>query len=289
MTQIDVLQLVKEGLARYEWTTVTSKHGELQLRIAVLADAMKFDGMPELNWHREPRSDFATPSPGETYDGVRLPVTAEELQQIGDLVGASLLTPRVIDLIWLQASVKFDANINTGPPSYDIAATMDITHLHGLIEADIERVGGSGLVSCVGKYWCLTNVLEQKGMVEGDWAACNYGWFQVAAPSNGVTPGTKLWQTRGYRHNKVHIDPSQTIRLMGNWPELSRDGGETWEHVFMSDVMADPELAPLITADGKPLTYTRQNGVEEQPASPPLVQGPVAARGDSDPKVEATS
>jgi hypothetical protein len=295
--QIDVVQLVRDGKARYDWLWLTSSRDELRLRIAVLRDAMKFDGMPQLSWYREP----VPPKEGEEekrYDGVRLPASADELQQIADIVGGMLLTPRVVDLIWLQASIKFDANINSGAPDYEIAATSDITRIHELIEADITALGGDKgdkLISCVGKYWVLINELEQVGKVQGDWAACNYGWFAKQASGPGLTPGTQCWQRPGYTHNKLHLDPSQTIRLMWQRGELSRDEGESWEDVTLADVAADPELAPLLTHDGKTLAYLRQKGVEQQQAGGHIVLPPVNISiaveigGDPDPKAENIS
>jgi len=53
---IDVVQLVREGHARYEWAYVTSVYRGHRLRVAVLRDAMKFDSLPPMNWHREPTS-----------------------------------------------------------------------------------------------------------------------------------------------------------------------------------------------------------------------------------------
>jgi hypothetical protein len=275
--QVDVVQLVRDGKARYEWHWITSSRGAMRLRIAVTRDAMKFDGLPRLDWYRQPVTEAAVDN--EVYDGVRLPASADELQQIADLVGGMLLTPRVVDLIWLQAGLRFDANINSGPPDYEIVATMDVTALHKLIENDIESLGGDRrhkLVSCVGKYWVLVNELEQVGKVQGDWGACNYGWCAESASGPGVTQGVQCWQRPGYKHNKLHLDPSQTIRLMWQQGELSRDEGESWEDVLLSDVAADPELAGLLTHDKKTLSYLRQKGVDQQPAGGHIVLPPVA-------------
>jgi hypothetical protein len=204
-----------------------------------------------------------------------------------------MLPPRVIDLIWLQAGLKFDANVNSGSPSYDIVATMDVTDLHPLIVADIERLGsddGAKLISCVGKYWCLINELPAHGMVQGDWAACNYGWFAKTASGPGLTAGTQCWQRPGYAHNKLHIDPSQTIRLMWQQAKLSTDGGKSYKDIGIVDVAADAELAPLIAWDKKPLKYLRQKGVDKGELGGQIVLPPVVIRGgDTDPKAEPQS
>lgn len=273
--RIDVVQLVREGKARYGWHWITSTVGELRLRIAVMRDAMRFDAMPQLDWFRRVKSR------AETYDGVRLPASAHELQQIADLVGGSLMTPRVVDLIWLQADTRFDAIINDGPPDFNIAAEMDITELHQMIEAKIAEAGGDeggGLISCVGKYWVLVNELLHKGMVDGDWAACNYGWCSSRGSGPGLTPGVRCWQRPGYKHNKQQVDPSQSIRLVHQQAELSRDSEQSWSEIQLVEVFDDPELAKLVTHDGERLSYTRQRGVEPLDMGGHVVLPPVTIR-----------
>lgn len=290
--QIDVVQLVRNGKAHYEWHWIISQVGNVWLRIAVLRDAMKFNGIPSLDWYRRPKNQASTYA--KLYDGVRLPASAEELQQIADILGGMLLTPRVVDLIWLQAGLRFNANVNSGKPSYTIAAEMDVTTLHKLIETDIAAAGGddgSKLISCVGKYWVLINQLIGHPPVQGDVASCNYGWASTGASGPGLTPGVKVWQRPGYRHNKRHLDPSQTIRLMHRRCELSLDEGHTWESASMLDIAANPNLAPLIAWDKKVLSYLRQDGVEEQPMGSHIVLPPVTitAGGTPGPKAGATS
>jgi hypothetical protein len=252
---IDVVQLVREGKGYFEWAEVTSTFGDLKLKISVFRDAMKFDGQPAMTWHRDPII-------GDTriFDGVRLPASARELQQIADLLGCMLLTPKVIDLLWLQAGIKFDSIVNVHGV---IVATTNITDLHEHIEAQVAKVGGdsgSKLVDSVGKYWCLINDLCTIGIVSGEDGACNYGWPAKVASGPGITPGVQVWQRPGFKHNLSHFDPSQTIRLMHPMATLVRaDGAE--EQVDLRVIANDPKLAPLFTHQGT-LTYLRQKGVE---------------------------
>ncbi len=262
---IDVIQLVKDGGGSFDWAYVVSEIGDTKLYIAVMRDAMTFDGMPALDWHRDPLAV----DDGVVYDGVRLPATPFELQQIADMVGGMLLTPRVIDLIWLQAGIKFDAIVNNGEPygtpAFEIVADMNITDIHQLIEKEIDERGGDGgseIISCVGKYWCLINGLgtDADKKMYGTDTACNYGWCGDNASGPGVTAGVKCWQRPGYKHNKDHIDPSQTIRLM--YREALLVSGEGLEqYIDLHEVAADPELCAHIAFDGKPLTYLRQTNV----------------------------
>lgn len=259
---IDVVELVRDGRGQFEWAQLSSEHNGYKLFPSVMRDAMKFDGMPAMTWKREPIA-----GDDRTFDGVRVPATAHELQRIADLLGAMLMTPKVIDMVWLQARLQFDAIVNIRGKIVANSHTHDV---HQAIEAAIEAAGGDDgvkLVSCVGKYWCLIEALLHKGKVQGDWAACNYGWFAKVASGPGLTPGTKCWQRPGFQHNKRHWDPSQTIRLMYRRALLVHPGG-TEEDVDLFDVLGNPDLAPLLTHDGKPLSYLRQKGVPEEDPLP---------------------
>jgi len=214
---------------------------------------MKFDDVPAMTWDLKPIA-----GDNRKFDGVRLPATAHQLQEIADLLGCMLLTPKVIDLIWLTAELRFDAVVNV---KGKIVATSNIHDVHEAIEKKIGDGDGAKLVSCVGKYWCLINDLEYKGKVHGDWACCNYGWFAKRASGPGITPGTQCWQRPGFRHNKLHWDPSQTIRLMSRRAILKSPDG-TMEEIDLHDVATNAALAPLMHHQGA-LTYLRQKGVDK--------------------------
>jgi hypothetical protein len=116
-----------------------------------------------------------------------------------------------------------------------------------------------GLIASVGKYWVLTNSLLNGKF--GVAQACNYGWNSNSAPYQAVTPGLRVWQTTGSRHNNKHIDPSQVVRLMHREAWLTRPG-EDAELVDLRQVLIDPVLAPLISHEG-PLRILRQPGVPD--------------------------
>jgi hypothetical protein len=255
---IDVVEEVAEGRARVEWATVQSIHKGKTLIIPVFRDSMKFDNVPAMTW------DFKPVKSVKSYDGVRLPASARDLQKVADLTGSMLLTPKVIDLLWLQAGVRFDAIINTpiGKSSQRrIVAESDIHVVHGEIEAAILAAGGDPggrtIVECVGKYWCLVN--ELLGNTYGENQACNYGWCALHASGPGVTAGVQCWQRCGFRHDDKHWDPSQTIRLMFQKAILIHEDGRR-EIVHLHDVAQSDELAPLISHEGK-LHILRQASV----------------------------
>lgn len=255
---MDIVQMVREGKGYFDWAEVISTHGDMKLAINVFRDAMKFDDQPAMTWDRKPIV-------GDTrvFDGVRLPATAGELQQIADLLGCMLLTPKVIDMLWLQAALKFDSIVNV---KGQIVALTNIHDLHQAIENKITSIGGDDgtkLIDSVGKYWCLINELLNHAPVSGGECCCNYGWPAKTASGPGITPGTQVWQRPGFAHNILHFDPSQTIRLMHPSAILIHPDGLE-EIVNLRDIASNPDLAPLITHQGT-LTYLRQAGVEQLP------------------------
>jgi hypothetical protein len=256
---IDVVELVKDIECKFEWTEVCSEYKGYKLYIKVFRDAMKFDNIPALQWNF--KLDF---NDIKIYNGVRLPASAHQLQTIAYLLDSMLLTPKVIDLINLQSQLTFNAIVSVGG---EIVATSNITDVHSKIEEEIAKLGGDDgtkLISCVGKYWCLMNKLRNS-ITRGDYTACNYGWFATDASGPGITKGTRCWQRPGYRHNKMHYDPSQTIRLMHRKARLVHPDG-TEVKVDLYDIALNDELAYLLHHEGK-LTYLEQQGVEK-PAFP---------------------
>lgn len=269
--RIDVVQAVREGKGHFEWKEILREYKGHKLYVPVFRDAMKFDGVPATTWDWKPTERWdadakAMVADDRVMDGVRLPASAQQLQEIADLIQGMLMTPLVIEEIWLQADIKFAAVFNTAHPnpgvkSRVIVANSDILRVHEAIEKKIADAGGDdgeGLISCVGKYWCLHNLLHGKKAHTGLDAACNFGWFAERASGPGVTPRTQCYQRPGFAHDYNHWDPSQTIRLMYQWGRLFRAGSDVEEHVWLPDICADPELSGLLNYQPGPLTYLRQ-------------------------------
>lgn len=287
MTGQDIIDLVKAGNVHVSWGTVLSEDKGHQLKLSVFRDAMKFDNVPAMLWTRKPVPD-THPDAGKTYDGVRLPVTAPEMQQIADITGCMMLTPKVVDLIWLTAGesgTQFDSVINLGPNH--IVAEADIQAVHEAVELALKQAGGDngGVIDSVGKYWVVCN-----GMLTGKFSAAqrqavNYGWptKKYAGNGPGVTGKCKVWQTQGFQHDVGHYDPSQTIRLMYRTAMLLKAGETDWAEVDLYDVAKDPELCGLISHEGV-LKIVRQQGVPEpqgvQEADGSWTLPPVVVIGD---------
>lgn len=137
-----LLGLAEQGEIVAEWADLTI--GDLKIR--VLRDALKW---------------------GEPGDAVRLGVTPRTQQQIADLLGAVLLTPKLSDAC---ARAAADAGGLVRPHTQPINSTTDgYAKLSSAIDADLPTSYG-GIVSGF-KDWCVSaDVFTKKGY------ATNYGW-----------------------------------------------------------------------------------------------------------------
>ncbi len=90
---MDVVQLVKDGKGIFEWSEVVSEHNGYKLYIKVFRDAMKFDNIEACTWNLKPLQSWEADH-GKIFNGVRLPATAHQLQQIADMLNCMMLTPK---------------------------------------------------------------------------------------------------------------------------------------------------------------------------------------------------
>jgi hypothetical protein len=234
--------LAAVAAAHVTWATITSEHAGNKLRLDVMADAMRFDGVPAMTWARKPVA-ITHPDHGRVFDGVRLPATASELNEIAKLTGSMLMTPLVVDLLWAQADVRLESVVNVRGV---IVAVSDIHKVHEAIEREL--AGRTGLIEAPGKYWVNSNRLV--GGKFGVHQAVNYGWPSRTGNSLGVMGTHRVWQPPGARHDSRHSDPSQVIRLMRRAALLLRAGSTEWVDVDLHDVAIDPQLAGLISHEG---------------------------------------
>lgn len=244
---MDVIEQLKAGQAVFEWFPLYSEHQGYKLKMAVPRDAIKFPmGLTE-SGGVEPKLRL-----------VRRQVTAIETQQAADLLFGMMLTPKLVDLIHLQATVRIMPITRIDG---DICAnSTDVRHSELVDKALVGKDNG-GLVSTWGKIWGLSNYLANppEQLMYGVHTACNYGWVNATDGHLAVTPGLHAWQPPGHKHNDMHEDPSQALSVVYGAGELTYPDG-TQEIVRLRDVAKSSILAPLISHEG-PLRYLRQAAV----------------------------
>lgn len=255
---MDLVQLVRDGEAYYEFAPLRITRGDETLILQVFRQPLQVDGAPPMTWNRK-----AIPGMTRTFNGLRPPATPNELQEIADLLNCMLLTPKVLDLMWDEAGktgVRFDSITQVGGK---IVAECDIHNVHEALEAAIARAGGDngGIIMSLGKYWVICNRLLTGKF--GKRQAINYSWYSKSAPAHrkSVTGNARVWQQEGGAHPDDHIDPSQLVLLMHRWAVLLRNG--TAEEVDLYELAQDPLLCDFISHEG-PLKIVRMPNVELQ-------------------------
>lgn len=246
-----LLDAVNGGLALpIVWAPLTTSAAGHTATIYVATDTLRF-GVPGPN---------ADPS---DWDWVRVAVTSDTAQRIADTLGVLLPTDRIADLAHAQADVRL-----TPHPQQPVnATTAAMLQHHAAIEA--ERAGREGLLSTIGKEWILGPELFPAASPAhplGKDGAINYGWHTVGpvtpfGPYQG-RPGMILWQTRGFRHNRRHVDYSQWVPRFVH-PRMRVDG----HNVSTVEAMMSPELAGLVSYQG-PLLGARYPLLSEPGPNP---------------------
>lgn len=191
--------------------------------------------------------------------GVRINASASLQQTIADLLSCSMLTAKLADLRWAQRTATISplprAITDTTAAMVDQSAKVDLA-------ASVTPWRGTGVLETSGKHWVIDNLLAQHAG-----RACNYGWF-FEGPSfmgqrwdQSVTGVGRLIQGRGWAHDMQHCDYSQDVVLVSRRCVVDGQPRDLW------DVLRDPSLAPLASAQGV-VSVLRQPGV---PVSAPVV------------------
>lgn len=243
---MNVIEQLKAGKAVFSWSPLYNEYGGYKLKMAVTQDAIKFPVAVTKSGGTEPEERL-----------VRRQVNAIETQEAADFLFCMMMTPKLEDLIYQQATAHIEPITQIDG---DICAvSTDVRHSE-LVDKALEGKDTSGLICTVGKSWVLSNYLaDPKPLKYGASTSCNYGWLGKTAGHLAVTPGLHAWQPPGYQHNDQHADPSQTLRLVYGAAELTYPDGTT-EVVRLRDVATNSTLAGLISHEGA-LRYLRQSAV----------------------------
>ncbi|WP_437623372.1 N-acetylmuramoyl-L-alanine amidase [Sorangium sp. So ce1151] len=220
-------------------------------REAAILEAVRLGRNDPIRWttvrvaDRSHVLELELPEDALKIEGVRVNVTARTAQQLADVLGCLLPTPRIVALAHQQAS----ALVYVGPRTPDATMATTATMVARSRDIDAAIAGQAGLVSQgAWKHWVLsTGATAQR--------AANFGWYR----SNG-----RPWQSLGHAHNLGHTDYSQAWQCPRRQCRL--DGRDA----DLAEVLRDQLLAPLVSWDG-PVQGVRQPGVllAAPPPAPP--------------------
>ena len=237
-----ILDAIRTGNYSVSWTTITSDVGGRHAEFRVFADALK-------------------------VSGVRVSVSAALQQTIADMLGCSLLTAKLADLIFAQRAITLVPHTQT--PDVTMVTSAVMVKQSAWIDTQIPLDFPGGIIQTVGKHWIVDNLFATNPATHG--RAINYGWHMTSAtfggaiwPRSVTLPTVWTIQNRGWAHAPQEADYSQNCVL------VARDCLVDGVSMDLHTVFQDPQLAPLANADGV-LRVLRQPGV---PLGPPLRQPP---------------
>jgi hypothetical protein len=223
-----ILDAVSAGRAQIVWTPLTITASGHTIVLQVTGDAVM-------------------------VDAVRFGAGARLAQQIADLTGSLLVTPKVMDLM-------FGARIMTLQPfplgTQKMMSTDTFIHHSSLIDQAIGNSSRNGIIMTTGKPFCLSNAATAAHGV-------NYGWhlpLSTPKPWEGiaiypsVTLTSQVIQQPGTAHSLDQDDYASTVLLM------RRDVGVDGAAQDLATVLQDATLGPILSHEG-PLKQTRQPGV----------------------------
>lgn len=238
-----ILDHIRNNDYEVDWTVITSDVNGHHAEFRVFSDALKIAG-------------------------IRVSVSAFLQQTIADMLGCSLLTAKLMDLMFAQRAVTLLPHTQT--PDQTMVTTAVMIKQSQWIDSQIPP-NSTGIIQTIGKSWLVDNLFTTNTKTAGK--AINYGWhllnatFQgVAWPKSVTLPGVYTIQNRGWAHAPQEVDYSQNCLL------VARDCRVDNTAMDLTAVLSNPALAPLANADGV-LHTLRQPGVPIAPfvRAPPCV------------------
>ena len=167
---------------------------------------------------------------GSDTDFFLVPLSPQMAQRIADLVGGSLPTPLMVDAVWASARVRL-APIRLGPDEFMTTVRYFERH-HRMVQAQrlLFHVPPGVIVAGHKK-----DIVLSASLSENPGKVAIYGWHRLdGLPIQPLSTVLRdSWV--GYNHGIRLVD--RGILVDGAMRDLS-------------DVLRDPELAPLLSADG---------------------------------------
>lgn len=165
---------------------------------------------------------------GPDDDFAYVPLTRPTANDVARRFGCVLPTPRMVDAIYRQARAHLEPR--PLPPGPEMRSNAYAGRHQSLIDAQRAGIPLGTLISGHKKDLVLTNRLIQRP----DRVAI-YGWHR---------PDGRPIQPLSTVHGLRYADYSHGVRLV--WGQVSIDG----KRRSIYDVLADPELAPVLSSEG---------------------------------------
>jgi hypothetical protein len=243
-----ILAAIEQGDIKPRWTRIRSEVRGHVGEFDVLADAL-------------------------TLGGIRLSTSAKTMQTIADKFASLLMTPKLLDLAFVQAPRKIAPE--TLSPNDSTWAMVTESKAIDTALTNLAQRGGpeSGAVAPFGKHWVICKALEKIKVVTGKPVyAALYGWpvapeyqqsFLKLHPGvslhKGVVPGVLVIQPIATPHDFSYEDYAMTTHMVRRACKVDGKARD------LVDVLRDPELAWLASHEG-PLSVVRQPGVPSVPS-----------------------
>lgn len=167
---------------------------------------------------------------GSDDDWFLAPLSPQAATRLGDLIGASLPTPLMVDAIWRSATVRIDPD--SIPPSETMVTVPVFVEHQEMIQA---RRNAAGITPGTFVAGHKKDVVITPRLDSLPGRVAIYGWHR---------PDSIPIQPLHTGHGNGHVDYSHGIRLVRN--VVSLDG---MEHE-LSAVLRDPMLAQLLSVEG---------------------------------------
>jgi hypothetical protein len=274
-----ILNMVKTGRVVLDWAPIYLDRGRRRIQLWVSRLPIQI-GMP---------SDALMVSTGQ-----------ENAQLAVDELNSVLPTAKISDEIFKQAGLQLAPMTRGWWADGTMADTGRMVEQHNAL---VKKIGASpALVANAGKHWLNHRRLITEPIADGEPSAVNYGWYRKGPPAGGYVrsvsdPNLSVIQGPWTKHGFHHTDYSQLVQavyrmgvicepadelIMGFAESCTLPDGTPGvaRIVDLYDVIADPELRGLITADPA-LDFLRHPSVPWQGGRPKpfLPEPPVTLPG----------
>lgn len=229
-----IVQAVADGHYDHPWHSIEHREGDHRVLVTVSRDTLRI---------------------GEPGDSVRVSLSARAQLQVAEILGASLLTPKLVDVIRKRMLAPFAPELRSWWKDGSMSWTSRMLEYGRELDRLTATLEPDALIASPAKDWVRINPAR---LPAG--RAANYG-FLGAGGASSVT-GLPCWQAVGTAHDARHVDYSQLPRFVMQLAWLDT------EQTTFDDLLRHP-ASRLVAHDG-PFS----DAVQPAPAPKPVQPAP---------------